>query len=148
MDNVRIAVDVGGTFTDIALEHAEGMTTKKVLTTPDKPEEGVLSGIRSTLTEANISPSEINILIHGTTLATNALIERKGAKVALITTEGLRDSVEMAQENRFEQYDIKPEVGKLIVFSNSQLLHYVSKVEDSERFVLSFWYKRLTPPAD
>ena len=148
MDNVRIAVDVGGTFTDIALEHAEGMATKKVLTTPDKPEEGVLSGIRSTLTEANISPSEINILIHGTTLATNALIERKGAKVALITTEGLRDSVEMAQENRFEQYDIKPEVGKLIVFSNSQLLHYVSKVEDSERFVLSFWYKRLTPPAD
>ena len=48
----------------------------------------------------------------------------------------------------FEQYDIKPEMGKLIVFSNSQLLHYVSKVEDSERFVLSFWYKRLTPPAD
>ena len=48
----------------------------------------------------------------------------------------------------FEQYDIKPEVGKLIVFSNSQLLHYVSKVEDRERFVLSFWYKRLTPPAD
>jgi hypothetical protein len=48
----------------------------------------------------------------------------------------------------FEQYDIKPEVGKLIVFSNSQLLHYVSKVEDRERFVLSFWYKRLTPPTD
>ena len=68
MDNVRIAVDVGGTFTDIALEHAEGMTTKKVLTTPDKPEEGVLSGIQSTLTEANISPSEIKILIHGTCL--------------------------------------------------------------------------------
>ena len=48
----------------------------------------------------------------------------------------------------FEQYDIKPEVGKLVVFSNSQLLHHVSKVEDGERFVLSFWYKRLTPPAD
>ena len=48
----------------------------------------------------------------------------------------------------FEQYDIKPEVGKLIVFSNSQLLHYVSKVEDSERFVLSFWYKRLTRPTE
>ena len=115
MDNVRIAVDVGGTFTDIALEHAEGMATKKVLTTPDKPEEGVLSGIRSTLTEANISPSEINILIHGTTLATNALVERKGAKVALITTEGLRDSVEMAQENRFEQYDINIDRPKPLV---------------------------------
>ena len=115
MNNVRIAVDVGGTFTDIALEHAEGMATKKVLTTPDKPEEGVLSGIRSTLTEANISPSEIKILIHGTTLATNALIERKGAKVALVTTEGLRDSVEMAQENRFEQYDINIDRPKPLV---------------------------------
>ena len=48
----------------------------------------------------------------------------------------------------FEQYDIKPEVGKLVIFSNSQLLHHVSKVEEGERFVLSFWYKRLTPPAD
>ena len=106
MDSVRIAVDVGGTFTDIALEHASEMTTAKVLTTPENPEQGVLSGIRSALSEANIAPDEVQILIHGTTLATNALIERKGAKVALITTEGLRDSVEMAQENRFEQYDI------------------------------------------
>ena len=48
----------------------------------------------------------------------------------------------------FEEYDIKPKTGKLIVFSNSKLLHYVSKVEDRERFVLSFWYKRLTPPTD
>ena len=106
MDSVRIAVDVGGTFTDIAQAHASGRTTAKVLTTPENPEQGVLSGIRSALSEANIAPDEVQILIHGTTLATNALIERKGAKVALITTEGLRDSVEMAQENRFEQYDI------------------------------------------
>ena len=73
MDSVRIAVDVGGTFTDIALEHASEMTTAKVLTTPENPEQGVLSGIRSALSEANIAPDEVQILIHGTTLATNAL---------------------------------------------------------------------------
>lgn len=102
----RLAVDVGGTFTDVALEYMGGQVTTKVLTTPEAPERGVLDGIKKALTESELKPSDINLLIHGTTLATNALIERKGAKVALITTEGLRDSVEMAQENRFDQYDI------------------------------------------
>jgi len=102
----RMAVDVGGTFTDVALEYAGTQVTTKVLTTPASPELGVLSGIKKALDESGLTPSDIDILIHGTTLATNALIERKGAKVALITTEGLRDSVEMAQENRFDQYDI------------------------------------------
>ena len=102
----RLAVDVGGTFTDVALEYAGTQVTTKVLTTPASPELGVLSGIKKALDESGLTPPDIDILIHGTTLATNALIERKGAKVALITTEGLRDSVEMAQENRFDQYDI------------------------------------------
>ena len=102
----RLAVDVGGTFTDVALEFPGGQVTSKVLTTPDNPELGVLAGIEKAVSEAGIDPGEIGLLIHGTTLATNALIERKGAKTALITTEGLRDSVEMALENRFEQYDI------------------------------------------
>jgi N-methylhydantoinase A len=102
----RLAVDVGGTFTDVALEHDEFQVTSKVLTTPEAPELGVLEGIKKALDKSGLTPANIDILIHGTTLATNALIERKGAKVALITTEGLRDSVEMAQENRFDQYDI------------------------------------------
>lgn len=102
----RLAVDVGGTFTDVALEHDEFQVTSKVLTTPEAPELGVLEGIKKALDQSSLTPANIDILIHGTTLATNALIERKGAKVALITTEGLRDSVEMAQENRFDQYDI------------------------------------------
>ena len=102
----RLAVDVGGTFTDVALEHDEFQVTSKVLTTPEAPELGVLEGIKKALDQSGLTPANIDILIHGTTLATNALIERKGAKVALITTEGLRDSVEMAQENRFDQYDI------------------------------------------
>lgn len=105
-NNCRLAVDVGGTFTDVALEHDEFQVTSKVLTTPEAPELGVLEGIKKALDQSGLTPANIDILIHGTTLATNALIERKGAKVALITTEGLRDSVEMAQENRFDQYDI------------------------------------------
>ncbi len=102
----RLAVDVGGTFTDVALEIGPDRTTTKVLTTPQAPEDGVLAGVDLALEEAGIGYADISVLIHGTTLATNALIERKGAKTALLTTEGLRDSVEMAQENRFEQYDI------------------------------------------
>ena len=105
-EQIRLAVDVGGTFTDVVLEAGESQTTLKVLTTPSAPEQGVLAGVDGVLKAAGIAASEIDILIHGTTLATNALIERKGAKTALITTEGMRDSVEMALENRFEQYDL------------------------------------------
>ena len=106
----RLAVDIGGTFTDVALEVADRpaarLYTAKVLTTVRAPEEGVLDGIAKVLALAALQPGEVGLIIHGTTLATNALIERKGAKTALICTEGHRDSVEMAYENRFEQYDI------------------------------------------
>jgi N-methylhydantoinase A len=102
----RLAVDIGGTFTDVALEQGARLVTTKVLTTPQEPERGVLDGIAKVLAEAAIPASQIGLIIHGTTLATNALIERKGAKTALIVTEGLRDSLEMAYENRFAQYDI------------------------------------------
>ena len=102
----RLAVDIGGTFTDLALEIGERQVTAKVLTTSAAPELAVLDGIAKVTAEAGIKPGEVGLIIHGTTLATNALIERKGAKTALITTEGLRDQVEMAYENRFEQYDI------------------------------------------
>ena len=106
MPRARLAADVGGTFTDIAVEHAGGLTTTKVLTTPQAPEEGVLEGIRRALAETGLSPGEFDLVIHGTTLATNAIIQRAGAKTALLVTEGFRDVVEMAFENRFEQYDI------------------------------------------
>ena len=102
----RLAVDIGGTFTDVALEVGERLTTTKVLTTPTAPEQGVLTGVGKVLAEAGVGAGDVGLIIHGTTLATNALIERKGAKTALLVTEGLRDSVEMAYENRFEQYDI------------------------------------------
>ncbi len=102
----RLAVDIGGTFTDVALEHPGGRTTIKVLTTPVAPEVGVLTGVQSILHTSGIAASEIELIIHGTTLATNALIERKGARTALVTTEGFRDVIAMGNESRYDQYDL------------------------------------------
>jgi N-methylhydantoinase A len=106
LHKARIGVDIGGTFTDVALEVGHRRFTAKTLTTSRAPEEGVLAALRSVLSEAGVDPGEVGVLIHGTTLATNALIERKGAKTALLTTEGFRDVVEIRHENRFEQYDV------------------------------------------
>ena len=103
---VRLAIDIGGTFTDLALEAGGPPVTTKVLTTPAAPEQGVLSGVHKVLEIAGVAPSEVRLVIHGTTLATNAIIERRGARTALIVTSGHRDALEMARENRFEQYDI------------------------------------------
>ncbi len=103
----RLAVDIGGTFTDVVLELPTGeRITTKLLTTYDHPGRAVLKGITTVMDRANVVPSEIGLIIHGTTLATNALIERRGANTALLTTEGHRDALEMAHEDRFEQYDI------------------------------------------
>jgi N-methylhydantoinase A len=103
---IRIGVDIGGTFTDVALEIGERRFTGKILTTPQAPEDGVLAALRSVAAEAGVEPGQVGVIIHGTTLATNALIERKGARTALLTTEGFRDVVEIRHENRFEQYDV------------------------------------------
>jgi N-methylhydantoinase A len=102
----RLAVDVGGTFTDIALETSGAITTTKTPTTSGDPVEAVITGIRLTLERAALSPAEVFTVIHGTTLATNALIERKGARVGVVTTQGFRDILEIAYERRYDQYDI------------------------------------------
>ncbi|MEQ9125992.1 MAG: hydantoinase/oxoprolinase N-terminal domain-containing protein, partial [Alphaproteobacteria bacterium] len=104
--DVRLAVDIGGTFTDLALETPNGARSHKLLTTPDAPERAVIEGVGEILGAAGVAPGDVALVIHGTTLATNAIIERKGAKTALVTTDGFRDSVEMAYEHRFEQYDL------------------------------------------
>jgi N-methylhydantoinase A len=111
----RIGVDIGGTFTDVALEVGERRFTAKTLTTSRAPEEGVLSALHAVITEAGIEPGTVSVIIHGTTLATNALIERKGAKTALLTTEGFRDVVEIRHENRFEQYDVNIDLPEPLV---------------------------------
>ena len=103
---IRLGLDIGGTFTDVALEIGERRFTAKTLTTPGAPERGVLAALDSVAQAAGITPRQVGLIIHGTTLATNAVIERKGAKTALLTTEGFRDVVEIRHENRFEQYDV------------------------------------------
>jgi N-methylhydantoinase A len=105
-ERARLAVDIGGTFTDLALEHPGGLATTKVLTTSAAPEAGVMSGVRIILVAAGLAPSDIHLIIHGTTLATNAIIERKGARTALVTTEGFRDVLALGNESRYDQYDL------------------------------------------
>lgn len=107
--NARLGIDIGGTFTDLALEVEDRRFVQKILTTPAAPEQAVIVGLQNVLSEAGLAAGDLSLIIHGTTLATNAIIERKGAKTALLVTEGFRDSVEMAYENRFEQYDINVE---------------------------------------
>jgi N-methylhydantoinase A len=105
-DTVRLAVDIGGTFTDLALEQGGKRTTAKVLTTPDAPERGVMDGLKVITEASGVALADIALIIHGTTLATNSIIERKGARTALITTEGFRDVIAMGNESRYDQYDL------------------------------------------
>ena len=103
---MRLAIDIGGTFTDIVLEDNYNLFTKKVLTSTAQPEVAVIEGVVELLQENKIKSSDIKMIIHGTTLATNAVIERKGAKTCFITTEGFRDVLDIGYESRFDQYDI------------------------------------------
>ena len=104
--DVRLAVDVGGTFTDIVLKTPRTQTTAKVLTTTSSPEEAVIAGAKEVFASAGIDPVSVDLVLHGTTLATNAILERKGAVTALITTEGFRDVLEIGYETRYDQYNI------------------------------------------
>ncbi|MGB0969001.1 MAG: hydantoinase/oxoprolinase family protein, partial [Halocynthiibacter sp.] len=104
--DIRLGADIGGTFTDVALDMRGQIFSTKVLTNYTAPEQAILDGIQIVSKQAGIGFEDLDIIIHGTTLATNALIERRGAKTALVTTEGFRDVIEMRTENRFEQYDL------------------------------------------
>jgi N-methylhydantoinase A/oxoprolinase/acetone carboxylase beta subunit len=102
----RVGIDIGGTFTDLVLETAGRRVSHKLLTTPSAPELGVLDGLSALLAKAGVAASALDAVMHGTTLATNALLERRGAKTALLTTEGFRDVIEMGTESRCDQYDL------------------------------------------
>lgn len=103
---VRVGVDIGGTFTDVAMEVGSALHSTKVLTSYAFPEQAIIDGIRQVAEIAGMPLGAIDSIIHGTTLATNALIERRGARTAFITTKGFRDVIEMRTESRFEQYDL------------------------------------------
>jgi N-methylhydantoinase A len=104
----RFGVDIGGTFTDLVVvdERTGALRVGKVLTTPKDPAHGVEQGVQGLLDEAGVAPASVRAVVHGTTLATNALIERKGARTALLTTEGFRDAIEIRREGRYDMYDL------------------------------------------
>ena len=103
----RIGLDIGGTFTDLVLVHPSGtLRGHKILTTPHDPAEGALRGVRELCAAAGITLAEVGVLIHATTLVTNAIIERTGARTALLCTDGFRDILEMGREQRYDIYDL------------------------------------------
>ena len=106
--SARLGVDIGGTFTDLVVvdERSGAIRVGKVLTTSKDPAHGVEHGVQSLLDEARVDPAAVRAVVHGTTLATNALIERKGARTALLTTEGFRDALEIRHEGRHDLYDL------------------------------------------
>ena len=106
--SARFGVDIGGTFTDLVVvdETTGAIRVGKVLTTAKDPAHGVEQGIQTLLDEARVAPARVRAVVHGTTLATNALIERKGARTALLTTEGFRDALEIRREGRYDMYDL------------------------------------------
>jgi N-methylhydantoinase A len=116
-ERFRVGVDIGGTFTDlIMIDSATGaFTIGKVLTTPSDPSQAIETVLRDTLEQAGASAQEVQQIIHGTTLVTNAMIERKGARTALLTTEGFRDSIEIGRENRYDLYDLMLEQPRPLV---------------------------------
>ncbi|MBB3236765.1 hydantoinase/oxoprolinase family protein [Phyllobacterium endophyticum] len=102
----RASADIGGTFTDIVIEIDGIRASTKVLTTHQAPERAVIEGVFGLLQKQRLGLADIDIFLHGTTLATNAIIERRGARTALITTRGFRDTIEIGSESRHDQYDI------------------------------------------
>ena len=113
---LHAGIDIGGTFTDLCLLDRDGIVAaRKTLTTHREPALGVESVLRETLHEHGLDPGRIRVVVHGTTLVTNALIERRGPRTALITTQGFRDVVEMGREHRYELYDLGLELPRPLV---------------------------------
>ncbi|SRR5579884_75573 len=113
----RVGVDIGGTFTDLILvdDTTGALTIGKVLTTPGDPSRAVEAVLEEALEQAGVPAGEVRHLVHGTTLVTNAIIERKGARTALLATRGFRDSIEIGKEHRYELYDLMVELPKPLV---------------------------------
>ena len=112
-----LSIDIGGTFTDFTLVDLESgdLRVHKVLTNADDPAQGLLDGVAELLEEAGASVSDLQVIVHSTTLATNSIIERKGANIALLTTEGFRDILEMGREQIYDMHDLHAQFPNPIV---------------------------------
>ena len=111
-DNWRLAVDIGGTFTDVVLlnDSTGEVSVEKTLTTPASPLEAVRKGIKDLLVATRVEPQDITApIVHATTLITNALIEGKTGRAALVTTSGFGDTLLIRDEHRYDMYDLQIE---------------------------------------
>ena len=107
----RVGVDIGGTFTDLCLADGDGVVAiAKTLSTKDSPADAVERVLVEALADTGTSAGELSSFVHGTTLFTNAIVERKGARTALLTTRGFRDVLEIGRERRYELYDLQVEL--------------------------------------
>ena len=115
--SLSLGIDIGGTFTDLVIHdpHNGRAVIWKESTTPDDPARGALEGTRRVLAQAGARPDQVGRVVHATTLFTNALIERKGAKTGLLTTAGFRDVLEIGRERKYELYDLFIEMPKPLV---------------------------------
>jgi N-methylhydantoinase A len=113
----RIGVDIGGTFTDVVLvdEETGGVGVAKVSTTPDDVSRGVIDGIRQGLAHYDVAPAAVVLLAHATTIVTNALLEKKGAKAGFVTTRGFRDVLELRRSSRADLYDLFQDAPAVLV---------------------------------
>ena len=113
----RIGIDIGGTFTDFALvdDTTGHLLVHKQLTTPTDPSKSVLSGIITMLEENSIPITEISAIAHGTTLVTNAVVERRGATTGMLVTAGFKDALDIAMERRFDLFDLRLEFAEPVV---------------------------------
>jgi N-methylhydantoinase A len=113
---LRAGIDIGGTFTDLCLADGDRVVAVgKALTTPRDPAEGVETVLAETLEQLGAHASELELVVHGTTLVTNAIIERRGSPTALLTTAGFRDAIEIGRERRYELYDLLVELPRPLV---------------------------------
>src|SRR3569833_1927162 len=106
MQPIRLGIDVGGTFPDFVMIAGGDVTLFKRLSTPADPSIGVIAGLNEMAEHYGFAVSDVSSIVHGTTAVANALLERKGAPTALITTEGFRDVLEIGREVRYDIYDL------------------------------------------
>ena len=132
----RLGVDIGGTFTDFALydEQSGELAIHKQLTTPDDPSRAVLEGSVALLLREGVDIGVVREIVHGTTLVTNSVIERKGPRTGLLTTKGFRDILDMRQEKRYDVFDLRlafpdPIVPRRMRGEVTERCHYDGRVE-------------------
>ncbi len=120
---MKLGIDIGGTFTDLVLlnQATEELHFGKTLTTYPNPADGILTGIQELLAKTGFQANQLQGIVHGTTLVTNAVIERKGAKTGLLTTQGFEDVLEIGRELRYDIYDLFLTVPEPLVPRNLRL---------------------------